>query len=192
MLVSMLPGVAVTYNGEEIGMENGLVTWEEGKDPSACNGNPEDFNKTSRDFERTPFHWDNTTNAGFNEGAKTWLPVSDKYKTNNLAAQSASDAHSHYSVYKQLMKLRQENVLKTGDYQIVAVSESTLALLRKLSGEKSIVYVFNLSNNSESVDLTKTFNGLSSELTVKISSVHSDKTTGYLFIKKYIDKIINY
>lgn len=89
MIAHVLPGVAVTYNGEEIGMENGEVTWEEGQDPQACNGDEEDFDKNSRDFQRTPYQWDNTTSAGFSSNSSTWLPISSKYLENNLAKQKA-------------------------------------------------------------------------------------------------------
>lgn len=33
----MLPGVAVTYQGEEIGMRDGYVSWEDTVDIEACN-----------------------------------------------------------------------------------------------------------------------------------------------------------
>ncbi|XP_025831783.1 maltase A1-like [Agrilus planipennis] len=74
MLITLLPGIANTYNGEEIGMEDGEVTWEEGQDSIACQSARENFQSTSRDFQRTPFHWDSTVNAGFSTANKTWLP----------------------------------------------------------------------------------------------------------------------
>lgn len=174
----MLPGIAVTYNGEEIGMEDGTVTWEEGQDPSACNGNQEDFNETSRDFERTPFHWDNTTNAGFNNGAEPWLPVSQKYLTNNLKAQSVGQIKSHYHVYKDLMELRNSDVLKEGDYSIKAVTSSTLGLVRSNSERASFVLVFNLSDREDDLDLSASFDGLSEELKVMIASIKSSRNKG--------------
>ncbi|KAK9870026.1 hypothetical protein WA026_006120 [Henosepilachna vigintioctopunctata] len=73
MLLLLLPGVAVTYNGEEFGQDDGDVPFEQGKDPAAKDRAT--FNLLSRDFERTPMQWDDSTNAGFNEGAKPWLPV---------------------------------------------------------------------------------------------------------------------
>lgn len=176
MLISLLPGVAVTYNGEEIGMEDGLVTWEEGKDPSACNGKPEDFNKTSRDFERTPFQWDDSVNAGFNEGAETWLPVSENYKTVNVAAQNKPNLNSHYNIYKKLRQLRKSDILINGDYEIVVATTNTLALLRNLNG-KSLVLVFNLSDNDDAVDLTKVLS-VPSELIAEVVSVQSEKKVG--------------
>lgn len=51
-----LPGVAVTYNGEEIGMlDHRDITWEETVDPQACNGPQEGYKERSRDPQRTPF-----------------------------------------------------------------------------------------------------------------------------------------
>ena len=39
----MLPGVAVTYNGEEIGMTNTDVSWEDTVDPAGLNCGEEHF-----------------------------------------------------------------------------------------------------------------------------------------------------
>lgn len=58
ILSMTLPGIAVVYNGEEIGMDDFRdISWEDTQDPQACNTN----NKThymlvSRDPARTPFH----------------------------------------------------------------------------------------------------------------------------------------
>lgn len=178
MLTSILPGVCVSYNGEEIGMEDGAVSWEEGKDPSACNGKPEDFNKTSRDFERTPFHWDDSVNAGFNDGEKPWLPVSDKYKENNLAAQNVDGIKSHYNTYKKLMQLRQSDVLRNGDYKLAAISDNTFSVIRSLCGQESYIYVFNLSDDSDEVDLTNVSEEISGELTVIVTDIGSSRNEG--------------
>lgn len=65
MIVTLLPGVSVTYYGEELGMvNNDDITYEEGVDPQGCNYPPEQFHSRSRDFERTPMQWDGTVNAG--------------------------------------------------------------------------------------------------------------------------------
>ncbi|CAG7833374.1 unnamed protein product [Allacma fusca] len=41
MINLLLQGTAVTYNGEEIGMTDLFLTWEETVDPKACNTDPE-------------------------------------------------------------------------------------------------------------------------------------------------------
>lgn len=52
MLVLMLPGSAVTYQGEEIGMEDTFIRKEATIDT------------TGRDPERTPVQWNQNKNAG--------------------------------------------------------------------------------------------------------------------------------
>lgn len=79
-------------------MTNGEVSWEETKDPQGCNTeDPINYNKVSRDPARTPFQWDDSTNAGFSTAKTTWLPVASNYKTVNLKAQKAAPK-SHFKV----------------------------------------------------------------------------------------------
>ena len=44
MMSLMLPGLAVTYNGEEIGMTNTNVSWEDTVDPAGLNCGEDHFN----------------------------------------------------------------------------------------------------------------------------------------------------
>lgn len=63
MVQLMLPGTAVTYYGEEIGMlDNMNMTCDEAHDPQGCQDNV--TLGRSRDPQRTPFQWDATQNAG--------------------------------------------------------------------------------------------------------------------------------
>jgi alpha-glucosidase len=65
MLSMILPGLAVTYNGDEIGMlDKRDISWEDTQDPQACNAGIAQYVNVSRDPERTPFQWDATENAG--------------------------------------------------------------------------------------------------------------------------------
>lgn len=53
------------FKGEEIGMLNTNISFEDTEDPQACNTNdPINYWKYSRDPARTPYQWDNTKNAG--------------------------------------------------------------------------------------------------------------------------------
>jgi len=64
MINLLLKGTAVTYYGEEIGMEDTFLTWEETIDPAGCNTDPERYEQFSRDPARTPMQWNNSTSAG--------------------------------------------------------------------------------------------------------------------------------
>jgi alpha-glucosidase len=68
MLLLTLPGVAVTYNGDEIGMlDHRDISWEDTLDPQACNTNdPKNYKWASRDPQRTPFQWDGTVKKALN------------------------------------------------------------------------------------------------------------------------------
>lgn len=102
----LLPGVAVTYQGEEIGMRDGYVSWEDTVDVAAINqGNEDNYLDYSRDPARTPYHWDNTTNAGFSTSERTWLPVAEDYMEINLRDQMYAD-RSHFKVRLLNLNLR--------------------------------------------------------------------------------------
>jgi alpha-glucosidase len=60
----LLPGVGVTYNGEEIGMENTFITWDQCRDPQGLNAGRGGYLEATRDLERTPFQWDKSISAG--------------------------------------------------------------------------------------------------------------------------------
>ena len=100
-MIQTLPGIAITYMGEELGMENVRISWNETVDPQACNGALEGYHERSRDPARTPFPWDNTKNAGFTSGDKTWLPVGTAYSTVNVRAQQEA-TNSHLKIFKSL------------------------------------------------------------------------------------------
>lgn len=112
----LLPGVTVTYQGEELGMLDGILTWEETVDPQACNGNPDLYEDNSRDPCRTPFHWDATKFAGFTTGPSTWLPMAPQYETRNVAVEKSSNSKTHLKIYLELINLRKEKVIQNGRY----------------------------------------------------------------------------
>jgi Glycosidases len=64
MLALLLPGTAITYYGEEIGMEDTFISSEQTVDPAGVNADRCNYLKHSRDPERTPFQWDDTPYAG--------------------------------------------------------------------------------------------------------------------------------
>ncbi|XP_066245462.1 maltase 1-like [Euwallacea similis] len=153
MLMLFLRGATVTYQGEEIGQEDGAVTCEEGQDPRAID-DCSTYNQRSRDFERTPFQWDNTTNAGFNTGAKPWLPVSSKYVDTNLESE-INQENSHYDVYKQMAHLKEEfNSYEIMEYN---TAEDNGVLRVKLSkengGDDYYELIFDLKKDDYDPDL---------------------------------------
>ena len=64
MLALLLPGTAITYYGEEIGMEDTFISVKQTVDPAGVNAGRRKYLNRSRDPERTPFQWDDTPYAG--------------------------------------------------------------------------------------------------------------------------------
>ncbi|XP_023315955.1 maltase 1-like [Trichogramma pretiosum] len=179
MLAMILPGIAVTYNGEEIAMEDKLdISWEETMDPQACNTDPEHYKSRTRDPNRTPFQWDNSTNAGFSKANTTWLPVHENYPHLNLDLQK-KDYGSHYWLYKNLTSLRaSSDTLKHGELMTEVLNNGkALAVVRKnVESPERIILVINfLDAESQEVDVSKFTNG-EREFDVILSSQGSGAT----------------
>jgi alpha-glucosidase len=64
MIIHLLPGSSVTYYGEEIGMQDTEISWEDTVDPAGCNAGPDRYQIFSRDPERTPMQWNDEKNSG--------------------------------------------------------------------------------------------------------------------------------
>ncbi|XP_032584718.1 maltase 2 isoform X1 [Drosophila mojavensis] len=182
MLLLTLPGIAVTYNGEELGMEDYReISWEDTVDPPARNAGKKDYKKVSRDPERTPFQWSNASNAGFSTAAKTWLPVNPNYLGLNLAAQQEA-ARSHYKVYKALIELRKLPTLRRGRFSIEPLSRAVFALRRTLKDYETIVTIINVSAKEQLINLTDFING-PHKLIVEVAGVESTYNPGdFLFM----------
>ncbi|XP_055375861.1 maltase 2-like isoform X2 [Condylostylus longicornis] len=177
MLIMTLPGIAVTYNGEEIGMiDYREITWEETKDPAALNTNKEVYKKYSRDPERTPFQWDDSKNAGFSVGDTTWLPVNPNYKNLNLKKE-IEEKRSHYQLYKKLVSLRKLPTLRNGNFYPLALNRNVLAYKRELENHCTIVVVINLKEFNEIVDL-KILGNLPEKLLVLAAGSNSEYEEG--------------
>ncbi|KAI5635972.1 alpha amylase, catalytic domain-containing protein [Phthorimaea operculella] len=173
----MLPGVSVTYQGEEIGLRDGYVSWEDTVDVEACNrGNNETYMQYSRDPARTPYHWNNSTSAGFSTNETTWLPVAEDYMEINLAKQK-EDARSHYKNYLALTALRKQKTLSHGEYDIKALSDRTLFIVRYLSTYDTFVLLFNVSEEDDTFSLNRVPH-LKLPAEVYVSSIHSSRNSG--------------
>ncbi|XP_037914201.1 maltase A1 [Hermetia illucens] len=179
ILLQTLPGIAVTYNGEEIAMTDVFIPWNETVDPQACNTNPDVFQSFSRDPARTPFQWDASTNAGFSTARKTWLPVSADYKTNNVLMQQHAPI-SHLHIFKKLLKLRDEPSFDQGTFESQLVNSDVIVYKRELTGSDIYVVVLNFGTTSHQIDLKSIYSGIGSKLEVITTSLQSGYKDGDL------------
>ncbi|XP_030383381.1 maltase 2-like isoform X2 [Scaptodrosophila lebanonensis] len=181
MLLLTLPGVAVTYNGEELGMlDYREISWEDTVDPPARNAGEENYKDVSRDPERTPFQWNNETNAGFSSAEHTWLPVHPNYLELNLAKQQEA-TKSHYKVYKALVELRKSVVLRRGRFTIEPLSRAVFAFKRTLKEYNTLITIINVSAEPQLVDLSE-FVDRPQKLVVEVAGADSSYEPGTSFL----------
>ncbi|KAH8316442.1 hypothetical protein KR067_008054 [Drosophila pandora] len=178
MLVMILPGASVTYQGEEIGMTDGDISWEDTVDPWGCNSNPDIYEQYTRDPERTPFQWTSGSNAGFTDGPSTWLPLADGYETVNVETESSAD-RSHLKIYKSLVALRKSSkTLQNGSTKYGILEEDVLVIRRSLTNSPTLVALINFGTETKTVDVSQFDKNLTANLKLLIRSLDSTKTEG--------------
>ena len=161
-------GLPFIYQGQEIGMENVVLTSiREVDDISTLDeyevclreGFSEEealriVNRYSRDNARTPVQWDSSKNAGFTTGTP-WLPVNPNYIKINVAEQE-KDPESVLSYYKKLTALRKNPEYKEtmvyGDFvPFMADEDRLMAFYRK--GEKTLLILGNYRKEERELEL---------------------------------------
>lgn len=161
-------GLPFIYQGQEIGMENVVLTSiREVDDISTLDeyevclreGFSEEealriVNRYSRDNARTPVQWDSSKNAGFTTGTP-WLPLNPNYKKINVAEQE-KDPESVLSYYKKLTALRKNPEYKEtvvyGDFvPFMAEEDRLMAFYRK--GEKTLLILGNYRKEERELEL---------------------------------------
>lgn len=141
MLLLSLKGSVCLYQGEELGLPEADILFEELTDPPGIRFWPE---YKGRDGCRTPMPWDEgEAPNGFTTGTP-WLPVKPPHSVLNVAAQEA-DSNSLLAFYRKALAFRKQHpALIDGDIEFLKASEPLLAFRRKGEGE-SMVCLFNLS-----------------------------------------------
>ncbi|XP_059470158.1 maltase 1-like isoform X2 [Neocloeon triangulifer] len=153
MVTLLLPGVAFTYYGEEIGMEDVNLTWDQTVDPAGRNAGIDNFLKASRDPARSPMQWNINKNAGFSESISTWLPVNQNY-LNGVNVEDQEDRPSHLQIYRALVKLRQSETFLKGGLQTEVLNEGKVFAMSRIHGDSGILVAVNLSNERLTANLT--------------------------------------
>ncbi|XP_075235704.1 maltase 2-like [Lycorma delicatula] len=173
MLLMLMPGTPVTYQGEELGQSNNKIRKDQIRDPNNNGGGSIDV----RDPERGPFLWDNTQNAGFTNKKIPWEPIHPSYWKINLETQKNS-TRSHYSVYKRLVELRNRDTFQRGDIKTYDVTTWVFVFTRSLPGNETYVTVINFGSEREVVLLGEFVPKLPEKLSVVVSSINSGYNEG--------------
>lgn len=152
-LLLCFQGSVCLYQGEELGLVDTELSFDELTDPQGINFWPED---KGRDGCRTPMVWDKKApNAGFSTANATWLPI----KAPQLAkAVSTQGKGSVLAFYRTMLALRKsEPDLITGAMRFLDLPDPLLGFDRGTG----FTCIFNLSVETVSATLS---DGLTVEL----------------------------
>jgi alpha-glucosidase len=140
-LLIALRGTVFIYQGEELGLTQAEISFEQLQDPFGQANWP--LNK-GRDGCRTPLPWcADETHAGFSY-VLPWLPIPADHRKLAVDAQHAV-ADSTLQITRRLLALRRKHAaLRVGDFQPLQVDECLLIASRHV-GDETLMVAFNLS-----------------------------------------------
>ena len=150
-ILASLRGSICTYQGEELGLTEAEVPYEQLQDPYGIAFWPE---FKGRDGCRTPLPWlADKEHGGFTDG-QPWLPVAQDHITMAIDKQS-QDKNSVLTAYQQFLQWRKTKPeLVTGDISFLPAADELLVFSRSLPGsEQKLLVLFNLSANSITTEI---------------------------------------
>ncbi len=151
-LLSTLRGSICLYQGEELGLPEAELAFEDLRDPYGIRFWPA---FKGRDGCRTPMPWEaSRAHAGFTTADKSWLPVPYQHAALAVDKQEA-DEDSVLHHYRRTLAFRAEHAaLRDGDMTFLDGTEDVLAFTRSKDDE-TLLFVFNLSREPVKVALPK-------------------------------------
>ncbi len=141
-LILSLRGSVCLYQGEELGLTEADVAYEDLQDPYGIEFWPE---FKGRDGCRTPMVWEaSNSNGGFSDG-KPWLPVAPEHLPRSVAAQEGhDDALLHH--YRHAIAMRAGSpALRQGPQEGMTAIGDVLTFERSAPGER-LFCAFNLGD----------------------------------------------
>ena len=143
-----LRGTACLYQGDELGLPEAQLAFEDLQDPYGITMWPE---YKGRDGCRTPMPWTSSApDLGFGAAqskTKPWLPVAESHRALAVDVQEA-DPDSLLHHYRHLLEWRRgQPALIDGDMQLLSKHEQVLAFVRG-EGDQRVLCAFNLSERA--------------------------------------------
>jgi len=134
LLFSMRGSVCV-YQGDELGLPQAEIAYEQLQDPYGFPFWPE---YKGRDGCRTPMPWDDSDYAGFSQ-VEPWLPIPDCHRKHSIVAQTR-DQVSVLNFTRAFIAWRNaQSALVVGDIELIEDTGDALCWLRK--SEDQLLFV---------------------------------------------------
>lgn len=153
-LLLALRGTVFLYQGEELGLPQSTLAFDDLRDPYGLANWPLN---PGRDGCRTPFPWlTDAPQLGFSSAARTWLPVDPAHAPLAVDRQLADPASTLHATRRLLALRRAHPALRLGDLQALVAEGDVLVLRRQHTdaGERdSLLLAFNLGATAIAVPL---------------------------------------
>jgi alpha-glucosidase len=141
-LLLTLRGSACLYQGEELGLPEPELAFDDLRDPYGIAFWPE---FRGRDGSRTPIPWqENAPHAGFSSAERTWLPLPAEHRALAVDRQERDPASLLHSWRRFLRWRKSHPALVEGNLEILASPASVLAFERSRANER-ILAAFNFA-----------------------------------------------
>jgi alpha-glucosidase len=143
LLLLSLRGNPIIYQGEELGLPQGHVAFDDLQDPEAIANWPHTL---GRDGARTPMPWTpQEPHAGFSSANRAWLKV-DPAHGERAVERQLGDPQSVLAYTRKLLELRKTSpALQRGTSELIETPEEIVAFIRRGEGEE-VLCAFNLGH----------------------------------------------
>ncbi|PKS11298.1 hypothetical protein jhhlp_003060 [Lomentospora prolificans] len=148
-LVMTIRGSFCIYQGEELGLPEAEIAFEDLQDPYGIRFWPE---FKGRDGCRTPMVWSSDIQYGGFSDKKPWLPVPTNHQRLAVDTQEG-DEDSVLEHYRRMLAFRASYpALTKGSISFVEARDDLVAFMRSYEGQ-SVFCVYNLGSATESLEL---------------------------------------
>ena len=148
-LMMSIRGSVCLYQGEELGLGEAELTFEDQRDPYGITFWPE---FKGRDGCRTPMVWEHNRPYGGFSTAKPWLPTPAQHVTHAVDAQQG-DKNSVLEHYRRFITFRRGHpAFAKGDIEFISADGNGLVFTRQ-AGNERIVCAFNLGSHPIELDV---------------------------------------
>jgi alpha-glucosidase len=144
LLLACLRGNIFVYQGEELGLPQAAIPFEQLRDPEAIANWPLTL---GRDGARTPMPWTSQPAERLLPGREMWLPIPPEHRALAVDAQQA-DPDSQLAYTRHVLAFRNRHQsLKRGSMRFLETPEGVLAFEREHDGER-VLCLFNLGSRA--------------------------------------------
>ncbi len=149
-VILALRGSVCIYQGEELGLTEAVLDFEDLQDPYGIQFWPV---FKGRDGCRTPMVWaHNEPNAGFSMAEKPWLPVPPEHMTSAVNMQDGHEG-SLLTHYKEMLAFRRAHpVMAKGSIRFLGTDDAVLQFERG-EGESAIFVAINTTEQEATIDV---------------------------------------